>query len=108
MSRPPTATMRVNVYAEALHPVEPEYDDIKKYGPRVLFHEEQVKSLPFKHRAIRILIGERIIHSDSGSKDWDDDTAAVTFWYSDNNQRKILREIFQRALDELDRPEAKY
>ncbi len=94
--------MRVNVYAEALRPVE---DGV---GARVYFHDKQVKDLPFKHHAIRILIGDRVTHTDKGPNDMDDDTAAVTFWYSDENQRNSLVKIFERALQELNKPEAKY
>ena len=103
----PTATMRVNVYADALRPVE------DNDGPRVYLHQKQVrdeqgKDLPFKHHAIRILIGDRAIHAELGKNNKDDDTAAVTFWYSDEHQRKMLIEIFERALKELNEPGAKY
>ena len=97
-----TATMRVNVYAEALRPIE------DKHGPRVLFHHKQLPDLDFEHRAVRFLIGPRIIHSDRGKKKKDDDTAAVTFWYSDENQRGMLIEMFRKALEVLEAPGAKY
>jgi hypothetical protein len=102
-----TATMRVNVYAEALREVE------DTDGPRVFLHMKQVKDadgrdLPFKHHAIRILIGDRVIHSDHGRTKKDDDTAAVTFWFSTDDERQKLVRIFEKAIGELNKPEAKY
>jgi hypothetical protein len=98
-----TATMRVNVYAEALRPIRD-----KDGSPRVIFHHKQVPGLDFEHYAVRVFIGPRIIHSDQGNGKKDDDTAAVTFWYSDENQRCLLVEMFKRALEVLEAPGAKY
>jgi hypothetical protein len=94
--------MRVNIYAEALRPVN------DKDGPRVLFRRKQLPGVAFEHRAVSFLIGPRIIHSDHGKHNKDDDTAAVTFWYSDENQRGMLVEMFKKALEELEGPGAIY
>ena len=94
--------MRINVYAEELHPVED-----KKYGDRVTRIEKQVvPTLPKKHQAIQILLGDRVIHSDNKAG-VDDDTPGVKFWYYTDQQRELLVAIFERALLELQKPEAK-
>lgn len=91
--------MRINVYGEELRPVSD--DD----GPTVELIHKQVVSV-FKHSAIRILLGERIIHTEiDGVKD--DDTPGITFWYADEYQRGLLVNVFEKALTELSRPEAK-
>jgi hypothetical protein len=100
---PATATMRVNVYAEALRPVKD-----KDGSPRVIFHRKQVPGLDFEHHAVRFFIGPRIIHTDLGKDKKDDDTAAVTFWYSTEDQRSMLIEMFKKALEVLEEPGAKY
>lgn len=100
---PATATMRVNVYAEALRPIRE-----KDGSSRVIFHHKQVQDLGFEHHAVRFFIGPRILHTDRGKDDKDYDTAAVTFWYSDENQRSMLVEMFKKALEVLEEPRAKY
>jgi hypothetical protein len=91
--------MRVNVYAEELREVT------DKDGDRVtLIHKQVVKS--FKHSAIQILLGDRVIHSDNaGGRD--DDTPAVKFWFSNEHERALLIKIFEKALVELQRPDAR-
>jgi hypothetical protein len=103
-----TATMTVNVYSESLRDVDEDGDD----SPRVFLRKKQVKDaqgrdLPFKHHGIKILIGDRVTHTDLGKNKKDDDTAAITFWYSKEDERQKLVKIFERALAELNRPEAK-
>jgi hypothetical protein len=91
--------MRVNVYAEELREIKDEH------GERVqLIHKQVVTA--FKHSAIQILLGDRVIHTERNSKK-DDDTPAVTFWFADNDQRQLLVAIFKKALEELEKPEAK-
>jgi hypothetical protein len=98
-----TATMRVNIYAEALRPIRD-----KDGSPRVIFHRKQVRGLDFEHHAVRFFIGPRIFHTDLGKDKKDNDTAAVTFWYSDENQRSMLVEMFKKALEVLEEPGARY
>lgn len=95
--------MRVNIYAEELQPVT------DKYGDRVFLHKQQVEDLPFKHHGIRMLFafGDRNIHTDHGKGKRDDDTPGVTFWYSNERERGLLIKIFEKALEELNRPDAK-
>lgn len=95
--------MRINIYAEELQPLT------DKYGDRVFLHKKQVENLSFKHRGIRMLFGfgDRIIHTDHGKNKRDDDTPGVTFWYSDERERTLLIQIFEKALAELNKPEAK-
>ena len=91
--------MRVNVYGEELREVSDEH------GFRVtLVHKQVVPA--FQHSAIQILLGDRIIHTEIGSVK-DDDTPGIKFWYADESQRGLLVKIFEKALEELGRPEAK-
>jgi hypothetical protein len=93
--------MRVNVYAEELRPITDEY------GDRVSRIDKQVvPSLPKKHQAIQILLGDRVIHSDNKSGT-DDDTPGIKFWYYTDIERQQLVAIFEKALTELKNPEAK-
>ena len=93
--------MRVNIYAEELRPIADEH------GDRVTRIEKQVVStLPKKHHAIQLLLGDRAIHTDNQSGK-DDDTPAVKFWYYTDHERELLVAIFERALAELRKPEAK-
>jgi hypothetical protein len=91
--------MRINVYGEELREINDEH------GPRVTRIDKQVVP-DFKHSAIQILVGDRVIHTEINGKK-DDDTPAVKFWYADEYQRKLLVQIFQKALEELEKPEAK-
>ncbi len=92
--------MRVNVYAEELRPVT------DKYGDRVTRIEKQVvPTLPRKHQAIQILLGDRVIHSDNKAG-IDDDTPGIKFWYYTDQERQQLVAILERALAELGKPEA--
>ncbi len=95
--------MRLNVYAEELQPVA------DKYGDRVFLYKKQVENLPFKHHGIRMLFGfgDRVIHTDHGKNNKDDDTPGITFWYSTERERGLLIQIFEKALKELNKPEAK-
>jgi hypothetical protein len=93
--------MRVNVYAEELRPVT------DKYGDRVARIEKQVvPELPKKHQAIQVLLGDRVIHSDNDAG-IDDDTAGIKFWYYSELERQMLLAIFEKAVEELRKPEAK-
>ena len=92
--------MRVNVYAEELRPVT------DKHGERVTRIEKQVvPTLPKKHQAIQILLGDRVIHSDNKAG-VDDDTPGIKFWYYTDQERQHLVAILERALSELRKPEA--
>ncbi len=92
--------MRVNVYAEELRPVS------DTHGDRVSRIEKQVvPSLPKKHQAIQILLGDRVIHSDNKAG-VDDDTPGIKFWYYTDVEREQLAAIFEKALIELKKPEA--
>jgi hypothetical protein len=91
--------MRVNVYGEELREV------MNKHGERVqLIHEQVVNA--FTHSAIQILLGDRVIHTEINGKR-DDDTPGIKFWFADEHQRRLLVEIFRKALQELEKPEAK-
>ena len=93
--------MRVNVYAEELRPIA------DSEGDRVIRIEKQVvPTLPRRHQAIQILLGDRVIHSNNNSGK-DDDTPGVKFWYYTDYERELLVAIFERALAELRKPEAK-
>jgi len=93
--------MRVNVYAEELREIK------DKHGDRVTRIDKQVVvNLPRKHQAIQILLGERLIHTDNKTGK-DDDTSAIKFWYYSEHERKLLVAIFERALAELQKPEAR-
>jgi hypothetical protein len=93
--------MRVNIYAEELRPL------IDKYGERVTRIAKQVvPTLPQEHQAIQILLGDRFIHTDNKAGT-DDDTPGVKFWYYTELERELLAAIFEKALEELKRPEAK-
>jgi hypothetical protein len=91
--------MRVNVYAEELHKVT------DKYGDRVLLERKQAENTAFLHHGIRMLFGfkEREIHTKG-----DDDTPAITFWYSNEHERGLLVAIFNKALAVLESDKAKY
>ena len=91
--------MRINVYGEELREITDEH------GLRVaLIHKQVVPA--FKHSAIQILLGDRIIHTEiNGVKD--DDTSGIKFWYADEYQRGLLKKIFEKALEELNSPEAR-
>ncbi len=91
--------MRINVYGEELREVNDEH------GSRVtLIHKQVVPA--FKHSAIQILLGDRVIHTEIGHVK-DDDTPGIKFWYADEYQRGLLVNIFEKALQELNRPDAK-
>jgi len=103
--------MRVNVYAEELHPL------MDEEGERVFFHHKQAEGTDFEHHAVRMLFSFR--HKDergkirlreihTNGKKPDDDTPAVTFWYSNETERGYLIDIFRKALEVLDAAEAKY
>jgi hypothetical protein len=92
--------MRINVYAEELQEVK---DD---HGDRVTLIEKQVVASLQKHKAIQILLGDRVIHTHT--KDGkDDDTPGIKFWYYTDHERGLLVKMLQRALDELAKPEAR-
>jgi hypothetical protein len=95
--------MRVNVYAEELHPVT---DD---EGDRVFLHKKRAENVDFEHHGIRMLFGfkKREIHTRRG-KDVDDDSPAVTFWFSNEHERYLLVEIFRKALEVLEADGAKH
>lgn len=91
--------MRVNVYGEELREIN------DAHGSRVtLIHKNVVPG--FVHSAIQVLVGDRIIHSE-GKGYKDDDTPAVKFWFADEYQRKLLVQTFKKALEELEKPEAR-
>lgn len=93
--------MRVNVYAEELR------GTMDAHGDRITRVDKQVvKSLPNKHHALQILLGERDIHSDNQGG-IDDDTPGIKFWYYTENDRKMLVAIFEKALLKLAKPEAR-
>ena len=93
--------MRVNVYAEELRPVS------DAHGERVTRIEKQVvPTLPKKHQAIQILLGDRVIHSNNKAG-VDDDTPGIKFWYYTDTERQQLVDILEKALTELRKPEAK-
>ena len=93
--------MRVNIYAEELRPIKDEH------GDRITRIEKQVvPTLPRRHQAIQILLGDRVIHSDNRAG-IDDDTPGVKFWYYTEPEREQLVAIFEKALEELRKPEAR-
>jgi hypothetical protein len=93
--------MRVNIYAEELRPTT---DD---HGDRVtIVHKDVVPPFINKHSAVQILLGDRVIHSDNAASK-DDDTPGVKFWYFTEYERGLLVKIFEKALAELSKPEAK-
>jgi hypothetical protein len=93
--------MRVNVYAEELRPIT------DKKGDRVTrIWKQVVESLPKPHQAIQILLGDRDIHTDNQAGR-DDDTPCIKFWYYSENERELLVRIFEKALVELRKPEAR-
>jgi len=51
----------------------------------------------FKHSAIQILLGDRVPHSENAAG-IDDDTPAIKLWYAGQYERKLLVDIFQKAL----------
>lgn len=91
--------MRVNVYAEELREIN------DKHGDRVTLIRKQVVQ-GFQHAAVQILLGDRVIHSENASGK-DDDTSGIKFWYSSEYERDLLVKILKKALEELERPEAK-
>lgn len=92
--------MRINVYAEELREITDEH------GDRVTRIEKQVVKSLTKHQAIQILLGDRVIHTET--KDGkDDDTPGIKFWYYDEYQRSLLVKILEKALHELNKPEAR-
>ena len=97
--------MRINVYAEELRPVVDKYSE--KFGARVARIEKQVvPTLPRKHQAVQILLGDRVIHSDNKAG-VDDDTPGIKFWYYTDQEREHLVAMLEMALAELRKPEAK-
>lgn len=91
--------MRVNVYAEELRSITDEH------GERVtLVHQQVVPE--FRHSAIQILLGDRVIHTDTKNGK-DDDTPGIKFWYSNEFERSTLVKIFEKAVEELNQPEAR-
>ena len=91
--------MRINIYSEEIREIN------DAHGARVtLIHKQVVPN--FIHSAIQILVGDRVIHTEGNGKK-DDDTPAVKFWYADEYQRQLLVQTFQKALEELDKPDAK-
>ena len=91
--------MRVNVYSEELEPTT------DSHGDRItLVHKSVVQGV--EHSAIEILIGKRNIHTQNG-KEVDDDSSAIKFWFSNETDRKLLVAIFEKALKELESPEAR-
>ena len=91
--------MRVNVYSEEL---ELTTDD---RGERIsLIHKSVVPGV--KHSAVQIIIGKRRIHTENGKK-IDDDSSAIKFWFSNETDRKLLIAIFEKALKELESPDAR-
>lgn len=92
--------MRINIYAEELREITDEY------GDRVTRVEKQVvPSLPKKHQAIQILLGDRVFHTDNKAGK-DDDTSGIKFWYYSEQERKLLVAMFEKALLELRKPDA--
>ena len=75
--------MRVNVYNEDI------FDD------RVELAQEVANTVTFQ--GIRIFVGKEVEHTAG-----DDDTPAVTFWYSDNYVYEHLKNKFQKALEILE------
>ena len=91
--------MRVNVYAEELR------ETTDEHGDRVTLIQKQVVPAVV-HSAIQILLGDRVIHTvNSGGVD--DDTPGIKFWYASEYERELLVKIFEKALQELSKPEAK-
>ncbi len=76
--------MRINIYNEELTDrVEP----TTKVANTVTF------------TGIQFFVGEPVEHTPG-----DDDTPAVTFWFSDEYRRGLLRTAFKKALALLDDP----
>jgi hypothetical protein len=97
-SRQEIQNMRINIYGEELREIN------DQHGPRVtLIHKQVVPD--FKHSAIEILVGDRVVHTEDKGKN-DDDTPTVKFWFADEYQRKLLVQIFQKALEELEKADA--
>ena len=93
--------MRVNVYAEELRPIADEHGDrVTRIDKKV------VPSLPRNHQAIQILLGDRVIHTENKAGK-DDDTPGIKFWYYSEHDRELLVGIFEKALEELKKPEAR-
>ena len=102
--------MRINVYAEELHPLTDEE------GDRVHFHHKKAPNTQFEHYAVRMYFSFK--HRENGKDrareihtridNVDDDTPAITFWYSNEYERDLLMDMFRKALEVLDTPEAKY
>jgi hypothetical protein len=92
--------VRINVYAEELR------DTKDEYGERVTRIDKQVvPGLP-KHQAVQILLGDRVIHT-VNQAGTDDDTPGIKFWYYSEYDRVLLVSILEKALEELNKPEAK-
>jgi hypothetical protein len=77
--------MRINVYNEEL-------------SDRVEVDSKTANTVVF--RAIRFYVGETNEHTPG-----DDDSSGVTFWFSDEYGRGLLRSAFTKALNLLDGPE---
>ena len=75
-------------------------------GDRVTRIDKQVVQGLQKHQAIQILLGNRVIHT-VNSDGKDDDTPGIKFWYYSEYDRGLLVNILEKALEELNKPEAK-
>ena len=80
--------MRVNVYNEEL-------------TDRVEPTKKPVKKVTFM--GIQFFVGPEVIHTPG-----DDDSSAVTFWFSGEYERGLLRTAFTKALALLDDPATKF
>jgi hypothetical protein len=90
--------MRINVYAEELEQL------VDEEGRRVMLFHKEVAKVPFS--AVEMIIGNRKIHTRTG-KEVDDDSSAIRFWFSDETSREYLVAMFEAALEELRKPEAR-
>ena len=52
------------------------------------------------------MLGARVIHTDTRDGK-DDDTPGIKFWYYSEYDRGLLVRILERALEEINKPEAK-
>lgn len=87
--------MRINVYAEELKDVGNEPD-------RVMHIDKQVVASLRRHHAIQILVAHRVPHGED-----DDDTSGIKFWYYSEYERGLLVKMFEKALEELAKPQAR-
>ncbi len=86
--------MRINVYAEEL----PTVTELEAEGDRVVLRTKQLDEVSFPHFGIQFLVGPRKEHTPG-----DDDTSAVTFWFSDVHHKQSLAWMLRKALEELEK-----